>query len=173
MHRRPASPARRVRQAVVQGLHYIVIGENGEGCFSSQLDLAVILQASRMGFGSADGFRTGFPQILPQHRPNQAFSSERRSSRPDGCKHSRSDVDMWCENSQVAVREFANKSAASAASGDYVKFQAVIKSAASAASLCGGRARGRLDHGFLGAIFGRASAPKNSKKVKEQLTVFA
>ena len=34
----------------------------------------------------------------------------------------------------VAVREFANKSAASAASRDYVKFQAVIKSAASAAS---------------------------------------
>ena len=33
-----------------------------------------------------------------------------------------------------AVREFANKSAASAASPDYVKFQAVIKSAASAAS---------------------------------------
>ena len=33
-----------------------------------------------------------------------------------------------------AVREFANKSAASAASPDYVRFQAVIKSAASAAS---------------------------------------
>ena len=32
------------------------------------------------------------------------------------------------------VREFVNKSAASAASPDYVKFQAVIKSAASAAS---------------------------------------
>ena len=34
-----------------------------------------------------------------------------------------------------AVREFADKSAASAASPEYVKFQAVIKSAASAASL--------------------------------------
>ena len=34
----------------------------------------------------------------------------------------------------IAVREFANKSAASAASPDYVKFQAVIKSAASTAS---------------------------------------
>ena len=34
-----------------------------------------------------------------------------------------------------AVREFVNKSAASAASPDHVKFQAVIKSAASAASL--------------------------------------
>ena len=34
-----------------------------------------------------------------------------------------------------AVREFANKLAASAASLDYVLFQAVIKSAASAASL--------------------------------------
>ena len=33
-----------------------------------------------------------------------------------------------------AVREFANKSAASAASPDFVKFQAVIKSATSAAS---------------------------------------
>ena len=41
-----------------------------------------------------------------------------------------------------AVQEFANKSAASAASRDYVKFQAVIKSAASAASLRGGRASG-------------------------------
>ena len=38
-----------------------------------------------------------------------------------------------------AVREFLNKSAASAASPDYIKFQAVIKSAASAASLRGGR----------------------------------
>ena len=56
-----------------------------------------------------------------------------------------------------------NKSAASAASPDYVKFQAVIKSAASAASLRGGRASGRLDHGYLFAIFGRAS---NQKIVK-------
>ena len=47
------------------------------------------------------------------------------------------------------MREFANKSAASAASLDYVRFQAVIKSAASAASLRGGRASGRLDHGFF------------------------
>ena len=54
----------------------------------------------------------------------------------------------------------ANKSAASAASPDYVKFQAVIKSAASAASLRGGRASGRLDHGFFCAIFGRASGQK-------------
>ena len=45
------------------------------------------------------------------------------------------------------VRESVNKSAASAASLDYVKFQAVIKSAARAASLRGGRASGRLDHG--------------------------
>ena len=48
-----------------------------------------------------------------------------------------------------AVREFANKSAASAASLVYVKFQAVIKSAASAASLRGGRASDRLDCVFL------------------------
>ena len=59
-----------------------------------------------------------------------------------------------------AVQEFCNKSAASAASLDYVKFQAVIKSAASAASLRGGRASGRLDHGFFFATFGRASAQK-------------
>ena len=53
-----------------------------------------------------------------------------------------------------------NKSAASAASPDYVKFQAVIKSAASAASLRGGRASG-LDHGSLVfALVGRASAQK-------------
>ena len=51
--------------------------------------------------------------------------------------------------SEYAVRESANKSAASAASPVYVKFQAVIKSAASAASLRGGRASGRLDHGFF------------------------
>ena len=50
---------------------------------------------------------------------------------------------------RVTVRESANKSTASAASPDYVKFQAVIKSAASAASLRGGRASGRLDYGFF------------------------
>ena len=75
---------------------------------------------------------------------------------------------MTASNEQLpsatnAVREFANKSAASAASLDYVKFQAVIKSAASAASLRGGRASGRLDHGYLFAIFGRASGQKISK----------
>ena len=50
-----------------------------------------------------------------------------------------------------------NESAASAASPDYVKFQAMIKSAASAASLRGGRASGRLDLGVFFVIFGRAS----------------
>ena len=39
-----------------------------------------------------------------------------------------------CMSPPPADREFANKSAASAASRDYEKFQAVIKSAASAAS---------------------------------------
>ena len=62
-----------------------------------------------------------------------------------------------------AVRESANKSAARAASPVYVKFQAVIKSAASAASLRGGRASGRLDHGLFFAIFGRASGQKIAK----------
>ena len=42
-----------------------------------------------------------------------------------------------------------NKSAASGASPDYVEAQAAIKSAASAASLRGGRARGRFDQGFV------------------------
>ena len=60
-----------------------------------------------------------------------------------------------------AVQESANKSAASTAYLDYVEFQAVIKSAACAASLRGGRASGRLDHGFVFAISGRASGPKN------------
>ena len=41
-----------------------------------------------------------------------------------------------------------------------LNFQAVIKSAASTASLRGGRASGRLDHGFCFAIFGRASGQK-------------
>ena len=60
----------------------------------------------------------------------------------------------------IAVREFVNKSAASAASPEYVKFQAVIKSAASAASLRGGRASGRLDHGLF-VQFLAALAAKN------------
>ena len=59
-----------------------------------------------------------------------------------------------------AAGESANKSAASAASPDFVKFQAVVKSAASAASLRGGRTSGRLDHGFFLATFGRASGQK-------------
>ena len=67
-------------------------------------------------------------------------------------------VRNWAWSS--TVREFAHKSAASAASPDYVNFQAVIKSAASAASSRGGRASGRLDHVFFFAIFGRASRQK-------------
>ena len=47
------------------------------------------------------------------------------------------------------VRESANKLAAGAAPLDYVKLQAVIKLAATAASLRGGRASGRLDHGHF------------------------
>ena len=50
----------------------------------------------------------------------------------------------------------ANKSAASAASPSYVKFRAVIKLTACAASLRGGRTSGRLDPGFFFAIVGRA-----------------
>ena len=79
------------------------------------------------------------------------------------------DVRLLGKNGSIAklaaatVREFVNKSAASAASGDYVKSEAVIKSAASAASLRGGRASGRLDHGFSFAMFGRASGQKPVK----------
>ena len=46
------------------------------------------------------------------------------------------------EQQTRAVQEIVNKSAATAASPIYVKFQAVIKSAASAASPRGGRASG-------------------------------
>ena len=60
-----------------------------------------------------------------------------------GCMQS-----AWLASPVHRVRESVNKSAASAASLDYAKFQAVIKLAASAASLRGGRASGRLDHGL-------------------------
>ena len=65
-----------------------------------------------------------------------------------------------------AVLESANESAASAASLDYVKFQAVIKSAASAASLRGGRASGRLDHGPFSQFLVALAAKKYQKIVK-------
>ena len=42
----------------------------------------------------------------------------------------------------IGAGEAVNKSAASATSLDYIKFQAVIKSTASAASLCGGSGSG-------------------------------
>ena len=71
--------------------------------------------------------------------------------------------------SSFAVRKFANKSAASAASPDSVKFQAVIKSAASAASLRGGRASGRLDHGLFLQFLG---APAPQKIVKQLRKIF-
>ena len=59
-----------------------------------------------------------------------------------------------------AVRESGNKSAASAASLDYVKFQGVIKSAASTASLHEGRVSGQLDHDVFFLYFLAALAPK-------------
>ena len=79
-----------------------------------------------------------------------------------GARTRRDVVISWFANFSK-VREFANKSAASAASLDYVKFQAVIKSAASAASLRGGRGSGRLDHGLFCAICGCASSQKIAK----------
>ena len=64
------------------------------------------------------------------------------------------------------VREFVNESAASAASLDYAKFQAVIKSAASAASLRGGCASGRLDHSVFSQVLAALAAKKYTKIVK-------
>ena len=58
------------------------------------------------------------------------------------------------------VRESANKSAASAASPDYVKFQAVIKSAASAASL----AEDALAADWITAFFSQFLAALAAKK---------
>ena len=58
------------------------------------------------------------------------------------------------------VPDFVNKSAASAASLDYVKFRAVNESAASTASLRGGRASGRLDHGFFVQFLAALAAKK-------------
>ena len=55
---------------------------------------------------------------------------------------------VYQDRSHCAVRELDNKSSASAASLDYGEFQAVIKSAASAASPRGGSASGQLDHGL-------------------------
>ena len=53
-----------------------------------------------------------------------------------------------------------------AASTDYVKFQAVIKSAASAASLRGGRASGRLDHGLFVQFLAALATKKYQKIIK-------
>ena len=58
------------------------------------------------------------------------------------------------------------KSPASAASLDSVKFQAVIKSAASSASLRGGRASGRLDHGFF---WSQLLAALSAKQIVKQI----
>ena len=71
-----------------------------------------------------------------------------------------------------AYQASANKVAARAASPDYVRFQAVIKSAASAASLRGGRASGRLDHDLFFAIVGRASGQKIVKNSDSDLRFF-
>ena len=68
----------------------------------------------------------------------------------------------------AAVREFVKKLAASAAFRNYVKFQAMIKSAASAASLRGGRASGRLDHGLFLQFLAAQAANKKSKKLNEK-----
>ena len=67
----------------------------------------------------------------------------------------------WCIVSIVAFRAFANKSAVSAASWDYVKFQAVIQSAARAACLL--RLHQQATGSRLGSpIFGRASGPNEN-----------
>ena len=63
-------------------------------------------------------------------------------------------------DNETMRREFANKSAASAASRDYVKFQAVIKSAASAASL----AEAALAADWITAFFSQFLAALAAKK---------
>ena len=70
------------------------------------------------------------------------------------------------DNSAASLRgqqrsRMGNNGAASAASLDYVKFQAVIKAAASGASLRGGRASGQLDHGVEAAL----ARPKDSQNI--------
>ena len=70
---------------------------------------------------------------------------------------------------RFAVREFVNKSAASAASPDYAKFRSVIESAASAASLRGGRASGRLDHMFLLFAFSGRASGQNIVKISDSV----
>ena len=80
------------------------------------------------------------------------------------------------------VREFVNKSAASAASPDYVQFQAVIKSAASTASPQRGRASGRLpsfrnfwqrwqpkNYQNLGPCFGATCEPKTPESDQHEM----
>ena len=71
-----------------------------------------------------------------------------------------------CRDPYSAVRGSANKSVASAASLDYVNFQAMIKSAASAASLRAGRVNGRLDHVLFFAMFGRAGGHKHCENLE-------
>ena len=63
------------------------------------------------------------------------------------------------------VRESVNKSAASAASPDYVKFQAVIKSAASAASLRGGALAADCITAFFLQFLAAPLAAKNSQNL--------
>ena len=67
----------------------------------------------------------------------------------------------------IGAGKAVNKSAASAASPDYVKFQAVIKSAASAASRKsnpGGCASSRLDHGLAETCAANQGSNKESCK---------
>ena len=70
------------------------------------------------------------------------------------------------QGQQIACHLLLRMSAVSAASRDYVKFQAVIKSAACAASLCGGRGSGRLDHDLFFMIFGRTELKTGASKAK-------
>ena len=85
------------------------------------------------------------------------FELPRGGGRTHGRTHARRNNQL---RAQPSGEMHENKSAASAASPDYVRVQAVIKSAASTASLHGGRASGRLDHGLFRTFFAAQAAKK-------------
>ena len=96
---------------------------------------------------------------------------EEGDGRTDARTHARTNNQL---RAQPSGEMHENKSAASAGSPDYIKFEAVIKSAASAASLRGGRASGRLDHGNFFAIVGRGQKiAKNSQNLRLRVVELA
>ena len=92
----------------------------------------------------------------PANKPQKIYDNSKHVTLYKGSLQGASSEDLGCAqcnhtifSPKLAVRESITKSAARAASLDYVKFQAVIKLASSAASLRGGHASGRLDHVYF------------------------